>query len=173
MNAPTKPRIATDPAVAGVSLAGRLVILGTRMLKLAGELSRRTDRSQLAPDDLAADDALLTLLAEESYRDRRRRARYLPSRLLGEPGWDILLGLYAAAGRGDTVSVSNACTASGAPASTALRWLHHLEVEGMIERRRDTTDARRHYVRLTGAGMARMSAYFEECRSDLVGPIAA
>ena len=173
MNAATLHRIVDDPATDRASLAGRLILLGTQMLKLAGEVSRRGasggEPRDAAPAALPAAGALLGLLAEEVYRDRRRRARHLPTRLLGEPAWDILLDLYVAAGRGQAVSVSNACLAADAPASTALRWLHHLEDEGLVERLADQTDARRHYVRLTDAGMERMGAYFAECRADLVG----
>ena len=172
MNATALSRLAADQAADPVSLAGRLTLMGTQMLKLAGEVSRR-DPADEPPGPAGAatpvDDALLGLLAEEIYRNRRRRARHMPSRLLGEPAWDILLDLYVAAGRGQAVSVSNACLAADAPASTALRWLHHLQTEGLVERLADETDARRHYVRLTGAGLARMNEYFAECRAELVG----
>ena len=47
--------------------------------------------------------------------------------------------------------------------------LHHLADEGLVERLADETDARRHYVRLTGAGLTRMNEYFAECRAELVG----
>lgn len=124
----------------------------------------------LATAGEASEQAVLGLLAEALHRDRRRRARHLPSRLLGEPAWDILLDLYAAACKGQAVSVSNACLAADAPASTALRWLNNLAVEGLIERVPDPADARRHYVRLTAFGMTRMTGYFTECRTDLVEP---
>jgi DNA-binding IclR family transcriptional regulator len=91
----------------------------------------------------------------------------LPPELFGEPAWDILLDLHAAAARGLAVSVSNACLAADAPASTALRWLQHLQAEGLVERLADATDARRHYVRLTDEGLTRMRAYFADCRPDL------
>jgi DNA-binding MarR family transcriptional regulator len=141
------------------------------MLKLAGEIARRAPAEDGSEPDLTVDDALLALLAEEVYRDRRRRARHLPVRLLGEPAWDIMLDLFVAGGRGQAVSVSNACLAADAPASTALRWLQHLQAEGLVERLPDATDARRHYVRLTDQGVAQMSAYFAECRADLVGEV--
>jgi DNA-binding MarR family transcriptional regulator len=166
VNAPAMARIAREPASDRASLAGRLVVLGTQMLKLAGELSRREAAGERG--DLPADSALLSLLAEDVYRDRRRRARHLPAKMLGEPAWDILLDLYIAAGRGEAVSVSNACLGADAPASTALRWLQHLEGEGLVVRLPDETDARRHYVRLTDEGLARMTDYFAECRGDLV-----
>lgn len=117
----------------------------------------------------ASEHAELGLLAEALHRDRRRRARHLPSRLLGEPAWDILLDLYAAACKGQAVSVSNVCLAADAPASTALRWLHRLAVEGLVERVPDGSDARRHYVRLTGTGKSRMTAYFTEYSFGLMG----
>lgn len=171
MNAPLMSRIAQDLSADRSSLAGRLALFGTQMLKLAGEISRRGpsgEHREAAPDDLHADRALLGLFAAEVYRDRRRRARHLSARLFGEPAWDILLDLYVAACRGQSVSVSNACLAADAPASTALRWVQHLQAEGLVERLADPKDARRHYVRLTDAGMDRMSAYFAECREDLL-----
>ena len=127
----------------------------------------------LTAADEAVELASLGLLAEALHRDRRRRARHLPSRLLGEPAWDMLLDLYAAACKGQAVSVSNACLAAGAPASPARRWLHHLAVDGLVERVPDANDARRHYVRLTGPGMATMTAYFSEYRSELVSTAAS
>jgi DNA-binding MarR family transcriptional regulator len=155
-------------------LARRLVLLGNQMLKLAREISRRgadAERKDAPAGDLAGESSLLGLLAEEVYRDRRRRAQHFPHRLLGEPAWDILLDLYVAAVRGEPVSVSNACRAADAPASTALRWLQHLEDEGLVERRADPSDARRHFARLTKRGVERMNAYFEECRGDLVSEL--
>ena len=121
----------------------------------------------------ASDQASLGLLAEALHRDRRRRARHLPSRLLGEPAWDILLDLYAAACKGKPVSVSNACLAADAPPSTALRWLHHLAVEGLVERVPDASDARRHFVRLTEPGLAQMTAYFSGCRGHMANTAAS
>jgi DNA-binding MarR family transcriptional regulator len=165
------PLTADDSASDRSSLAGRLMMLGTQMLKLAGEVSRQEPAEAVfgeAPIDLS----LIALLAEEAYRDRRRRARHLPVRLFGEPAWDILLDLYAAAARGEDVSVSNACLAANVPASTALRWVQHLEADGLVERLPDETDARRHYVRLTEAGLERMNAYFAECRGELIGAAA-
>ena len=57
MNAPAMPRIVDDRANDRSSLAGRLVVLGTQMLKLAGELSRRETAGEAS--DLPADSALL------------------------------------------------------------------------------------------------------------------
>jgi DNA-binding MarR family transcriptional regulator len=144
----------------GVALAPRLVPLRNRMLKLASEQSLRGAEP-------AGEAELLGLMAEELYRERRRRAQHFSQRLFGEPAWDILLDLYAAAVRGETVSVSNACRASDAPSSTALRWLQHLEDDRLVERIADPTDARRHFVRLSKRGVERMRAYFAESRGEM------
>src|SRR5579859_3746078 len=45
--------------------------------------------------------------------------------------------------------VSSACIASGAAATTALRWLARLEAEGLVVRRRDTGDGRRTFLDIT------------------------
>jgi len=173
MTAASARLLPSDDAADTGPLAERLVLIGTEMLRLAGEVSRRDagDHTEHAIEDHGAEAALSGLLAEVIYRDRRRRERHLPSRLFGEPAWDILLDLYVAATRGLAVSVSNACLAAATPASTALRWLHHLEVDGLVERLADETDARRHYVRLTDSGMEHMNAYFAECRADLTGDV--
>jgi len=142
------------PAAAdGGALPAGLAPLRNRMLKLAN----------------GAEEDLLGLLAEELYRNRRRRAQHFSHRLFGEPAWDILLDLYAASVRGETVSVSNACRAADAPPSTALRWLQHLEDDKLVERTADPTDARRHFVRLSKRGTERMHAYFAEGRGDAAG----
>jgi len=139
-----------------VALPAGLAPLRNRMLKLAGA----------GKEAVPTEDELLGLLAEELYRNRRRRAQHFSQRLFGEPAWDILLDLYAAAARGEMVSVSNACRAADAPASTALRWLQHLEDECLVERTADPTDARRHFVQLTKRGAERMHAYFADCRGE-------
>ena len=174
MNAPAMPLAVEGAAADRSTLAERLIMLGTQMLKLAGEVSRQDPKmvSEASFELPSLDEALTGLLAEEAYRDRRRRARYLPVRLFGEPGWDMLLDLYAAAARGEAVSVSNACLAADAPPSTALRWVQHLEEEGLVQRHADENDARRHYVQLTETGLERMNAYFAECRGDLIGAAA-
>ena len=171
MNAQSIPFLTDDTATVRDTLAGQLALVGKQMIKLADEVSplgRADDGPEAAPDDHEAENVMLGLLADEVYRDRRRRARYLPSRMLGEPAWDIMLALFIAEARGDDITVSNACLAADAPASTALRWLHNLVEDGLVDRLPDAGDARRHFVRLSGTGLARMTAYFSECREGQV-----
>lgn len=97
---------------------------------------------------------------ETAINDRARRTRVLPPCLFGEPAWDILLALYRGEIRGARSSVSAICSASGAPATTALRWLASLEAERLVRRDPDSLDRRRVYLQLTEKGSRAMALYF-------------
>lgn len=97
-------------------------------------------------------------VAEKCLAARGIRDRYLPADLLGEPGWDMLLYLYASHAQGKRTCVSSCCYASGVPATTALRWLDKLEACGMIKRHYDEVDTRRRIVELSFEGLGKMAA---------------
>ncbi len=94
--------------------------------------------------------------ARETYAVRRRRDRYLPGDLFGEPTWDILLDLYVATRENRPVPTTSACIGANVPPTTALRWLRILEVRGLVEREEDGRDGRRTFVRLSARGLAAM-----------------
>lgn len=82
-------------------------------------------------------------------RERALRRNFLPSAILVEPDFDMLLDLYVASQRGQDVSVSSLCIASQVPASTALRHLEAMEKMKLVRREKDPNDRRRCFVRLT------------------------
>jgi DNA-binding MarR family transcriptional regulator len=94
-------------------------------------------------------------------QSRRDRDAFLPARLFGEPAWDMLLELYAAALEQRRVTTTALCERSAVPATTALRWISTLLGEGLIERHPDPLDARRFFVSLSSQGAASMEAYFQ------------
>jgi DNA-binding MarR family transcriptional regulator len=82
--------------------------------------------------------------------------RRLRDRLLGdffaEPSWDILLDLYVQSHEGRIVTVSQLSLATGAPPTTALRWINTMAEAGLLARRQDETDGRRVLVSLSERG---------------------
>jgi DNA-binding transcriptional ArsR family regulator len=109
----------------------------------------------------------LLALARETYNIRRRRARFLPADLFGEPTWDILLDLYVAARENRPVPTTSACIGAHVPPTTALRWLRILEARGLVEREEDGKDGRRTFVRLSTRGIAAMEGYLHAALTTL------
>lgn len=98
----------------------------------------------------------------ETYKARRRRKRYMAADLFGEPGWDLLLDLFAARLQNRSISVSSACIAADVPSTTGLRWLGVLEQSGLIERIENDADQRVTWVKLTDSASQTMFEFFEE-----------
>ncbi len=101
----------------------------------------------------------LRWLACRIYEARRTREKHLEPKLFGEPAWDKLLALFHMPARGEMLSVTGLCHASGVALTTALRWQQILRDENLIERGPSGTDARRQIVRLTPKGRTLMSDY--------------
>jgi DNA-binding MarR family transcriptional regulator len=102
--------------------------------------------------------------------------RRLRDRLLGdffaEPSWDILLDLYVQTHEGRTVTVSQLSLATGAPPTTALRWINTMAESGLLTRRQDLTDGRRVLVSLSERGEEAMRLLLASIISTIEGPLA-
>jgi hypothetical protein len=119
----------------------------------------------MQPIAIAADKPAEQISASyirELIKLRRSRDRYFDAELFADPGWDILLDLFAAKFEGATVSVSSLCIAAAVPATTALRWISAMTVNGILVRRHDPKDARRVFIELSKGTAAQMTAYFAE-----------
>lgn len=106
-------------------------------------------------------------IAREVYAERRRRHRFLPADLFGEPTWDILIDLYVAYREDRRVPTTSSCIGAHVPPTTALRWLRILESRSLVEREDDGRDGRRTFVRLTPQGLAAMDATFASIYANL------
>ena len=105
-------------------------------------------------------------LAEPSAADVRRaiRARRLRDQFFGtalfeDPGWDMLLDLYAAELERGRVSVSSLCIAAAVAPTTALRWIARMTDTGLFERRPDMHDRRRAFMVLSDRASEAMRGY--------------
>lgn len=91
---------------------------------------------------------------------RRRRNAIFDDDLFGEPAWDMLLELYSVELRSNRETVSGLCYASGAPLTTALRWIGLLQKQGWVTKYPDPLDGRRCFVSLTPRATAALDAFF-------------
>jgi DNA-binding transcriptional ArsR family regulator len=121
-------------------------------------------RSRLAerPQDTRVGDeppAGLARAVQIEICNRALRSSVFDPDFFCDPAWDMLLDLFLQQSLGRRVCVSSLCIASGAPSSTALRWIRALEEADLVERSRDPADGRRIFVRLTAAGHAKIAGY--------------
>ena len=117
--------------------------------KARGDQSRTVSRSDLVQ------------MAKRMLVNRRRRAQRFGREMFGEPAWDILLVLYATEGT-TRLTISRLTRLAGAPDSTALRWLIHLEEQRLVMRAIHPTDRRTAFIELTEKGRSELDAYFSE-----------
>lgn len=104
--------------------------------------------------------AILIAEAKNSLIARRARSAFVDSSILNEPGWDMLLALYIAEESEARNSISRLTEFSGAPLSTALRWIDHLGRLGLTSRVAHPTDVRTSFVELTNEGRDALDSYF-------------
>lgn len=81
--------------------------------------------------------------------------------LFADPAFNILLTLYVSRADGKDVSTSAACTASGVPTTTALRWINALARRGMIHKRSLASDRRFTYLELSEKTGIALDRYFD------------
>ena len=128
------------------SIRQRLASLAVEVQTIAAMLpvppGRDLARSALDPSRLREPPDVVRV--RRYLQMRRLRAELLPDCLFAEPAWDMLLDLYIAGLECRNISISSACIASAVPQTTALRWIRHLEVHGLVERHQDRTDGAPH-----------------------------
>jgi DNA-binding MarR family transcriptional regulator len=156
----------------------RLERLNTEVARIAEALARLT-RAEIEGDATAAPIVgdrtnrygAPPSLAEPSAADVRRaiRARRLRDQFFGatlfeDPGWDMLLDLYAAELERARVSVSSLCIAAAVAPTTALRWIARMTDTGLFERRPDLLDRRRVFMVLSDRASKAMRGYIVATR---------
>lgn len=128
------------------------------MEKLADIESRLAQMPQVPPTQTIS-DSKLAIIATSIYRTRRRREQYFEKGLFGEPGWDMLLDLFASKALGRRVSVTSLCLAAQVPQATGIRYLRLLEERALVERTRAPDDRRVTLVEMTQEAYKQMRRY--------------
>lgn len=103
----------------------------------------------------------LGLFARALLRERRMRLAEFPAGFFGEPVWDILLDMYAAEQEGMRLCVSSVCIASGAPPTTALRYIRAIETAGLISREPNPADRRGSFLSLSESARLSMESLLD------------
>ena len=134
-----------------------LLSLAREMGLVANKLHNVARDTRLALDD---SDGPLEKNLDTELRRRRNRRSVFGEATFCDPLWEILISLLASSLSGRQSFVTEICVASGAPMTSALRYLHSLIELGWIERRYDLEDRRRVAIDLTPAGIALMRRYF-------------
>jgi hypothetical protein len=104
-------------------------------------------------------------------RARRMRDHYFGSEIFADPGFDMLLDLYAARLEGARVAVSSLCIAAAVPATTALRWIRQLTEKGLFVRSADPEDGRRVYIGLSDETARAMGRYLAAVQRSGLPPV--
>lgn len=102
-----------------------------------------------------------SLIRRVLHRRASRLAHFGPL-LAHDAVWNMLLELLAARVDHGVVSIKCLWVASGLPATTALRWVKHLEDSGHIIRRDDPEDGRRQLMTISDELASRVLEFLRE-----------
>lgn len=93
--------------------------------------------------------------------------RHIVAKDMAEGAWLILVEANLFQLEGKALHVTSACMASGAPLSTAVRYINELERRGLLERVADHQDGRRTVLRITETGILLVQSYLKRLRKKL------
>lgn len=114
----------------------------------------QADREETRRDELIVS-------AQIVLNSRQLRREHFHPGIFGEPGWDILLGLYITDMSGDRQTIGKLAEWLTAPPTTVMRWVAVLEREQLVGRRPHPTDRRIMFIELTEKGRRSLDVYLE------------
>jgi DNA-binding MarR family transcriptional regulator len=95
---------------------------------------------------------------------RRARIGFFRPELFSDPAWDLLLALFLAREREQTITVAELTEATATPISTAVRWIDVLERDGLVQRNPDPSCLDQDRVELSVRGTAAICQWLENCK---------
>lgn len=132
-----------------------------RLQRINRDLERLHYVTDIDHDQIAKTDDDLLKLAQNLMFIWNSRQIFIDSNLIMDPGWLILLNLKIAELSHAKLQVSAVCIDSGAPATTALRWIKLLESKALVRIEPDKHDRRRKFVFLTDDGSVLLARYLQ------------
>jgi len=153
-------RIVSDETIVGLvkdltsQLSAIAVEFGTRADRLANEGDAVAAGGRATPRDPCQ-------LASQLLAQRLARFDHFPAELFHEPAWDMLLALFVAGEKGQTMNVKTLVASAQAPVTTSQRWIDHLHKLKLIDRVIDPMDRRRMEISLSDSGQKAVVAYLD------------
>lgn len=120
--------------------------------------SAKSGQDEAVPEAAAATDLLA--VARRALRQVDLGQALFPGHLCSA-GMYMLIDLFVARQTRTQVTISGACIAGRVPATTGLRWIKLLSEDGLVRRRPDPVDRRRHLVELTDKAERLVAAWLE------------
>lgn len=93
---------------------------------------------------------------------RQKRATLFSPNLFADPAWDMMLELFLAELKGQTLATSQLGHKANVPMTTSLRWIEKLEADGWVRRMPDVHDLRRVFVEISERGFHTMRAWLSD-----------
>jgi DNA-binding MarR family transcriptional regulator len=147
-----------------VILSRKDMLAAQRLLRLLLNAERQSsDFLTMEPNDaplLNADRDQLVGRARVDFSNRRRRTLFFGSSMFGEAAWDMLLALYILERSGQRQTLGSLMHFSGAPVTTAKRWLDYLVDHNFVHRHPHPTDKRTAFVSLTPTSREKLDMYY-------------
>lgn len=149
-----------------LTLSKRDVRAARRLLKLLLQEDLKTSAEQPLEGTVRpvgdTSRAALIARARQEFGNRRRRTSIFERSMFGEPAWDMLIALYILDVSGPRQTTGALMQFSGAPITTARRWLDYLVANGLVARSHHPTDQRVMFVSLTEKGRDALDMYYSE-----------
>ena len=122
-------------------------------------LDAPSSKEDLLPPQDGAKRPNLQKAIEAAIRARALRPDYVPSELLQDPAWDMLLELFRAEVSGEQATASLLSKAAGVSTGSGLRWIDALVAKGLCLKGNRGDDGRM-LVKLSSSGSEALRAYF-------------
>lgn len=155
----TEHKVARDR---NVSLAGEVAKL-TQAVELLSEKVRSRGDGSVSSEQSDDRRAEIADRLRAALNFRAMRSAMFPDVDFQDIAWNLLLDLACARIEHRRVSVTSACIASGAPPTTALRWISQLTQAGILERTADESDPRRAYIAISDIQFSRLVDLIAKC----------